>query len=367
MKNATTPGACLLACLVLLAAPSALTAGIRPSFFLDDLAWRATDVVVASEVDLAGGRLSVIETWKGRLSPGDALSIAELREFADAESRTEKTVQPAKDKTSRPVIVSGKRMVLFLTRPASGLAREGGIWKGWEPASEYGGFAVSVAWIEGGNSYAIVQSKNPGLSELCRQTQSEVEMKMRVMALMRTQGSLAKLAGIPETGERAKRAAEYVRSDIYLARTEAFRILAGSGKPALPVLRHLLEDKSNADQYGDIINAMAAAGGRELGPEFVGLLENELAFWKAKAPSLQKGWWNGTGLQWSEVEAFRSEYVKSINIVGAFREWKLSGAREAVRAFRDCWRSLPQLGDDSGLDQMRQACDAVLNALDESP
>ena len=365
MRHATKPCASLFACLVLLAGPCALTAGERPSFFLDSLTWRATDVVVASEGDLASGRLPVIETWKGRLSLRDTLSIPELGGFAGEESRTEKNVQPTKGKNSGPVIVSGKRMVLFLTRPASGLARERDIWKGWEPASEQGGFAVSVAWIEGGNSYAMVQLRNPGPSELCRLAQSEVAMKKRVTALLGTQDSIAKLAGIPDTGERAKRAAEYVRSDICFARKEAFRILAVCGIPALPVLRHLLEDKSNADQHGDIIDAMAAAGGRGLGPEFLGLLENELAFWKAKAPSLQKGWWNGTGLQWPEVEVLRSEYTKSIHILDALRNWGFTGARDAVRAVRDYWRALPQLEDDSGLGQMSQGCDRVLNALDE--
>ena len=77
--------------------------------------WTATDIVVAREAEPGDEKLSVLETWKGRLAAGDTLVVPEMRRFAEARSRT---VVPwaLRKETKPPVVVSGKRMVLFLKR-----------------------------------------------------------------------------------------------------------------------------------------------------------------------------------------------------------------------------------------------------------
>jgi|HubBroStandDraft_5_1064220.scaffolds.fasta_scaffold540831_2 hypothetical protein len=54
------------------------SAAIRPSFSLEDCAWPATDIVIAAQGHAPGDALTVIETWRGDLKPGDAIEIAEL-------------------------------------------------------------------------------------------------------------------------------------------------------------------------------------------------------------------------------------------------------------------------------------------------
>ncbi len=59
----------------------------------------------------------------------------------------------------------------------------------------------------------------------------------------------------------------------------------------------------------------------------------------------------------------RDRYSIVLEVFYTLREIKSPACGSAVREFRDYWRSLPQLEDKSGLDQMSQACDAVLEAL----
>ncbi len=75
------------------------------------------------------------------------------------------------------------------------------------------------------------------------------------------------------------------------------------------------------------------------------------------------GWWNGTGLQWSEVETLRNRYVKVLHALYALKQIKYGGSRNAVIELRNFWRLLPQLEDKSGLNQMSEECDNVLKAL----
>jgi hypothetical protein len=59
----------LSASLALLLSVSCLTyAGIGPSFFLDDCAWHATDIVLV-EVTTTPSVFRVLESWKGSLDP----------------------------------------------------------------------------------------------------------------------------------------------------------------------------------------------------------------------------------------------------------------------------------------------------------
>ena len=53
-------------------------AGIRPSFNLDYCTWQATHIVIATEGDEIDGTLTVVDSWKGDLRPGEAVSIPDL-------------------------------------------------------------------------------------------------------------------------------------------------------------------------------------------------------------------------------------------------------------------------------------------------
>jgi hypothetical protein len=62
-------------------------AGIAPSFYLEDLAWQAPDIVVVTQSEKLDGRFMVIETWKGDLKSSDTVIVPELAVFASDESR----------------------------------------------------------------------------------------------------------------------------------------------------------------------------------------------------------------------------------------------------------------------------------------
>ena len=331
---------------------------------MDSSAWKATDIVVATEYGLADGKLSVLEAWKGSLVAKDALVVPELRRFADAENRIVKSdhLVPKKEGTP-PVVVSGKRMILFLKRASSQPANQETVRIHWEPVNGFGGFEVSVVWIKEESAYTFVQEMNPGPSQLTSIDYSETKMKKRVVEVVRLQESLATIAAIPATEERADKAAPYVRAQNYFACKEAYRILAGCGASAVPVLRKMLQNEPTGGSA--TIDALAAAGGSAVAPEFVQILDSESAFWRARAPTLEKGWWNGAGLRWSEVEPLRDRYCMVLSVLGGLGQMKFEGSRKSVQAFRDYWRSLPQLDDKSGLTQMSQACDEVLKALDQ--
>ncbi|MFC1636050.1 hypothetical protein ACFL5Z_14510 [Planctomycetota bacterium] len=353
-------------CVALFIAVNHSWAAIRPSFMLDYSAWHATDIVVASEGDTVDGNLSVLDVWKGCLTPRKALSLPALAAFAEEKTRTVSSFWASEDDSVPPAIMSARRMILFLRR-AIPVERDDQRLEAvqWLPASRFGGMKVSTVWIERGNAYAFTQVINPGPSILIRQGFSESEIKKRASEINQIQESLKKIAADPDPGGRAKRVTPYVRSDVYFVRKEAFRLLAECRTPAVPILRSLLADKSNATQYGDIIDAMAAAGGPKLGQEFSKIVVKEFEFWKVRAPSLKVGWWNGKGLEWKEVNVLRNRYSKILHVFYGLRQMGYEGSRSSVRSFRDFWRSLPQLEDKSGLDQMSQACDAVLKVLDE--
>jgi len=161
-------------------AASPARAGIRPSFYLDYSVWKATHIVLATEGDRIDGRFEVIESWKGDLEPGARVRVPELAVFADEGSRR---IGTAGDRAARHV--TGARMVLFLVRPElpGDGARHGAKPSAWLPASYagYGGFEVSVAWIEDGTAYAFVQVMNPGPSVLIS-VGTEAKMEARVRA-----------------------------------------------------------------------------------------------------------------------------------------------------------------------------------------
>jgi hypothetical protein len=255
-------------------------------------------------------------------------------------------------------------MIVFLKRASSQPANKETVRIRWEFANLYNIIDVSVVWIEEGSAYTFMQEMNPGPSLLTRIDGPEAKMKTKVVEIVHLQESLTKVAAIPAAEERATKAAAYVRSDNYFARKEAYRILADCKASAVPILRKMLQDEPTGGSA--TIDALAAAGGSAVAPEFVQILDHESAFWKARAPTLEKGWWNGAGLQWSEVESLRDRYCRVLSVLGGLRQMKFQGSRKSVQAFRDSWRSMPQLEDSSGLTQMSQACDEVLKALDQN-
>ncbi len=327
-------------------------AGFAPSFYLEDLAWQASDIVVVSQSEKLDGRFMVIDTWKGDLKSGNTVIVPELTAFASDESRLMHR-WPRDAGTNLNTHVSGSRMSLFLKKATSG---------SWESTDKFGGMKTSVAWIEQSQAYAFVQEKNPGPSLLVPLHLSESEMKAQALDVVQTQDAIAKTIAITKPSHRADALKPFISSKHLFARKSAFAELGKCGDAALPVLRGMLNEESLLAQHGDVIGALGQAGGNSVAVELTTLVETETQFWNQTAPGLKQGWWNGAGIQWSEVELLRNHYVKLGAAIGVLGGLKYNGCKTAVIQLRDVWRSYPQL-EEVGLGQMSQGCDGLLKTL----
>lgn len=341
--------------LILLGCHSQAFAAIRPSFLLEDSAWNATEIVVATEGVAIDGKLQILEVWKGGLRIGGNLSVSEMAAFAPESKRAVSTV--FEQKNEKPAVyVTGSRLVLFLKKPMKDFEK-------WQPVNFFNDMNSSVVWIEQDKAYSFLQVMNPGPSALTLLHLSAEEMRTQTDKILQTQAALTKVSSLKNPTQRAQDLRRFVSSPYYFARQEAFTELSKCGKAALPVLRSMLNDKSLLPQHNHVIKALGKAGGKSVGSELTRIVTIETKFWKKTAPTLKEGWWNEVGLTPSQTETLRNRYSKVLSTLYALKTMKYSGSKTAVTQLRDFWRSLPQLESKSGLNQMSEECDNVLKAL----
>ena len=352
--------------LVLLFTPRTF-AGIRPSFNLDYCTWQATHIVVATEGDEIDGILTVLDSWKGDLRPGEQISIPELDAFKSLSSRELKDGIYG-DKSHEPKkYVSGLRMILFLkqkersaeTAPAA--RRDTPVDHQWEPAST-SGITWSVVWIEGGEPFAFMQIMNPGPSLLTSYDESEQKLRERAFEVTQIRQEVNEVVAIKDQSRRAESLEPFTTSGLYYARDLAFAELQKCGPAALPVLRRMLKDPTLLNLHGSVIKALTSVGGEKVADELTALVKDELEFWKVTGPRLNNEWWNG-GEDAARREMLRDRYGKVLEALYSLRKLRAVGCKDVVTEFRDFWRSLPQLEDKRGLTQMSEECDKILSEL----
>jgi len=347
----------LLPLLALIVTSAEATAAIRPSFHLDSCSWRATHIVVVTEGATIDGNVEVLESWAGDLRPGDKLTIPELAAFVPEKARA---IAPAfgGKKADQPTHVTGSRMVLFLV-----LADEPGKpkWRAADPV--WKAIGVSMVWIEGGMGYALEQRINPGPSELVAQDMTERELKRtRHLGAGLRAGAEHESVGRGDSVRLAADVRTLLTDDSDFIRSSVITALGDAGAIALPSLRRVVADETLLRHHGTALRALAKAGGSETTEDMVAVLKVELKLWKETGPVLKAGWWNGTGLEWDEVERLRAHYGRIMAALDGLRVLKAAAGREPVTATRNLWRSLPQLRDIGG-DQIGEACDAALKAF----
>ena len=347
----------LLLVLLSLLAPAA-RAGIRPSFNLEDVSWQATHILVVTEGERIDGNVEVLESWKGGLTQGTVLRIPPLASYKDPSRRV---VAPwwwerieSQDQPS--LSVTGTRMVLFLREKEAGAAGR----NRWMGASSYGGMQVSVVWVEEDETYAFIQQVNPGDSLLTPLNKSEGELEEQVAQILKIRDDFDR-ALLLDSEDRAEALGQLVRSEVFPARVAAFEELERCGEAALPVLRELLRDES-LPSHTEVVRIMARVGGDRVGPELAALVESELQHWRQVAPALRPGWWNDISSKPEQTSALRERYSVLLEALRGLKEIRYRGAEGVATELRDFWRSLPQLEDPSGLDQMSKECDSLLEA-----
>jgi hypothetical protein len=341
-------------------------AGFRPSFSLEYCSWHATDIVVA-EVRSEVGTVGVIESWKGQLQPGDVISIPELRPAHNAVPislypRITDFFAPDPSGIGEqiPAQPFGSRMILFLEKEQGSepsiTPTKLDLRARWRSADLFKGMKTSVVWIDGGHLYTFQQVINPGPSILVPSDVHFNEMKDRVREIGRVQSEMAKVVSTDDKFARAEGLKPYVRSDLYEAQKLALSELGKCGSSGSKTIREMLDSSAFADEAGELVKAFVETGGESVGEELTTRLKRDLTFWQATAPSLSQGWWNQDARPHAPL---RERYVQTLELVRGLDRTHYKPAFGTATQLGSFWRSLPQLNDSSGLNQMAEECEAL--------
>lgn len=333
-------------------------AGIRPSFSLDYCSWHATDIVLV-EITPRPGVFRVMESWKGDLEAGSPVVIPELQpptgaiEISGYPKRFEEIVNGGVNEQI-PAQPAGSRMVLFLKREAGVHSEQ------WRPADFFGEMKTSAVWMDGGQLYRFQQVVNPGPSILVPWDMGLDKMEDRIREIRRIQLELVKVTAVEDTAARAEGLKVYVRSDVREAQQLALSELGKSGPRALTTIREMLSDPAFADNGAELVKALAEAGGESVGEELDRRLQEQLKFWQATAPTLSIGWWNQDPTPHAPL---RDRYAQTLELVRVLERVHYRPASITAEQLGNLWRSLPQLNDPSGLNQMVTECDQLVDNL----
>jgi hypothetical protein len=348
---------------VLLGNSASALAGFAPSFYLEGCTWNASHIVVVTEGDKIDGVVEVLESWAGDFEKGQRITIPELAAFAVEKKR--KVSGRLFELDNRSVFadhVTCSRMILFLIEKQE-KARPGVPAKvTWLPANTWWKqMGVSTVWIEKRQARAFSQQFNPGPSELIPWAMTECDLLLQVTDILKAKSSLQKALGNQQPDKLAAAVLPLIRSGTEFVREKTVEALGESGPKAQPALRKVLSDSKLARYHAGAIGSMAKAGGAATGAELTRILEAELAYWKAEGPRLKPHWWNGGGdISWEKVETLGDRYCKSLATIRCLGAVRHAGSKKSVKAFRDYWRSLPQLNEVS---QMVEVCDEVIEKL----
>jgi hypothetical protein len=340
---------------------------------------KATHIVVASEGEQIDGKLSVVESWKGDLQPGDTIEVPELAQFAAQETRTLRVYPNGREYG----VVTGDRMVLFLVKSLDWLKPDSDELKTtWLPAS-YPDYVptgtdpskvldnvydnavrmrISVLWIEDGKAYAYSQRVNPGPLALADSGWGDARtVQKHVKDWLDIQNALSAINTMHDPDERVNQVIAFAcENPDQLG--DAVEIAAGAGDAAIPALQKMLHDPAFEPVQGLLVRDLADVAGAAAGPRLTDLLAKESAFWRKEAPDLEKGWWNHDPSDRRRV--LRDRYMVAIEILRALEGLGYPACKDSVVDFRDFWRSQPQLED---VGQMSEECDRVLDSLDQPP
>lgn len=323
------------------------TASAGPRFELDVCAWDATHILVATEGHALDGHLTVVDSWVGSRAPGTELHLPDLAQLAPVGRRTLKY--------RRGLVVTGARMVLFLREdPATG--------KWLEAEPRRGDIQSSACWIENDQVYANVASTNVGGNFLAPVKRSEQELRAHVLEIREAKRVLADLRTNEDAGQRLAVAARYVDADNAFAVHEAFKVIQGCGKVAVPFLVSLMALDRDGRYEERVFRALGEIGDPSAVPPLLGLLEEELVFWTEAKERLEDGWWSGDAMKWDERRILYLHIDRVEEPLRALKEMAAPGFEDVVRRTRRLWITAPAL-DGAWNGRIVRACDAALRAV----
>jgi hypothetical protein len=338
-------------CLILLAIGSIpLDAAIRSSFSVDQCSWNATHIVLV-QTTANDGVVSVVESWKGDLKPGDSVEVPELKPNKNAVSISS-YLKPAgfdlEDKwgigEQIPRQPIGSRMVLFLKKQEGNGA---GIPVKWGPASR-GGMKVSVLWIDGGKAFCFQQHWNPGPSafSLCvggpARSSDVAEFTVRIQEVLQAQRGLAETLALKDVDVRAERLGGIALSDVYQAQKEAIDALGKAGTVALPEILQVMDKPPVPYDGAVLIRIFVEAAGKDSGKQSHARLQQDVIYWKTVGPTLTQGWLDQLIVVGSPLFV---KFQETSLLIQELDQEQYAPAAQTVGELRDFWVSQPQLYD----------------------
>jgi hypothetical protein len=162
--------------------------------------------------------------------------------------------------------------------------------------------------------------------------------------------------------QRAESLRQFVKSDVFMARSHALEELGKSGPAAASTIDAMLDDSSFASASPDLIKALAAAGGDQVLPDLAKRFQAEVAYWESVGPFLPQGWWNSDV---TPEAPLRIRLTVTTELIRALTKARYAGSLAAAAELRDLWLSSPQLNDPSGLDRLADECQTLISAIDQ--
>ena len=331
-------------------------ARVSETFYVESNTWDASQIVAVLETGNPG-EFRVIETWKGDLKPQETIRVPEMATFQKESLRRVFTFDQKKGFQPTGQKLSTHRLILFLKKPQSNAASPQSTGKknylsfqDFVPVADDGGMKVSFAWVSSSEVFAFSQIYIPGSGALMRLGQSEKQLNELVASILKEQRQLTATTAIADKVERARSLVPLLFSEYGMARDGALDELAKCGREGLPIYREVLNDPMSLHFHDDMVKMMADSAGVEVGPELYSRLQEEVAYWRKRAPNLKMGWWSDTELP--DRKSLQDHYMVVFGIFQAFEKIRYQPCVPAVKEFLALWRSSPNLDDKSGLDQI---------------
>ncbi len=362
--------ASLAACLIWLGiSPISLHAALRLDFEIDRFSWHATHIVLA-QTTANDGVLSVVESWKGDLKPGDSIAVPELKPNENAvpiSSYPKPVGSYLRDESGiseriprQPI---GSRVILFLKKQ-DGNGVETPV--KWGPAIG-NEMKISVLWIDGGKAFCFQALETWGtatnLSPCLRWTVRSSDAAVfiaRIQEVLQAQEGLAETLAFPNVEVRAERLGFIAQSNVYPAEKEAIEALGKAGTVALPEILQVM-DKPPASFYdGDaLIRVFVEAAGKDSGRQLHARLQQDVIYWRTVGPTLTPDWLDRLTVVGSPLFV---KFEETSLLIRELDHEHFAPAAPTVAELHDFWVSQPQLYDPKwGNKQLRTSGGTALD------
>ncbi|MEW6128381.1 MAG: hypothetical protein AB1757_15185 [Acidobacteriota bacterium] len=262
-------------------------------------AWFSTHIVIVTEGTDIDGRVTVIESLKGDLKPGEELFFPELKPFKDMNLRI---IKDFGDNVSGLNLVLGKKMVLFLTekplqtkfnQESSILENTNPNVKEWEPFEKVNHYYLPVIWFENDDAYFFLNIEH-SMANLISVKSFADSVEGKVNEFLRK--NILEVVGAKEIFDRAMETEDLIKrastlesiSKTNVREVNLFVISAlfGCKKAAIPGIKRIINDLDRMDNAFYIFRRIERFESAELENEIINIIREDQEFLKIAEQNL---------------------------------------------------------------------------------